>query len=217
MFAALTGLITYREQVAELLAWLSHDFSPDHPYMPYPLSPGVPGGPQPWLLGSSPASAVLAGQLGMRYCFAAFLNPDDAPSVLSIYRSSFRGDGAPYAMMAVSAVCATADSEADLLRAGAELHAHRAATRDPDVDLPLPTPERALAELGRAPAPVSVSSGDWPRHLSGSPSRLREQLAAITAESGADELMICDLIGDHTARLRSYALLAQTVRPVPAS
>jgi luciferase family oxidoreductase group 1 len=211
--AATTALIAYREQLAELLAWLSHDFPPEHPYARYPLSPGVAGGPQPWLLGSSPASAVLAGQLGMRYCFAAFLNPRDAPSVLSIYRSAFRpsfGGAVPYAMLAVSAVCAPTDEEADLLRAGAELHARRVADRDPAVDLPLATPARALAELGHAPEPVTVKPGYWPRHLSGSPERMREQFALICAESGAQELMICDLVGDHAARLRSYELLAQS-------
>lgn len=227
MFAALaatTALIRYREQLAELLAWLEHDFEPEHPYALYPLSPGVAGGPQPWLLGSSPASAVLAGQLGLRYCFAAFLNPHDAPSVLSIYRSAFRaagagpagGSAAPYAMLAVSAVCAPTDEEADLLRAGAELHARRVADRDPAVDLPLPVPARALAELGCPPAPVTVEPGNWPRHLSGSPGRIREQLELICAETGAEELMICDLIGDHAARLRSYELLAEALRPVPA-
>jgi luciferase family oxidoreductase group 1 len=224
MFAALaetTALMTYREQLAELLAWLEHDFEPEHPYARYPLSPGVAGGPEPWLLGSSTASAVLAGQLGMRYCFAAFLNPHDAPSVLSIYRSAFREAGlegaptGPYAMLAVSAVCAPTDEEADLLRAGAELHARRVADRDPAVDLPLPAPAQALAELGHAPAPVTVEPGNWPRHLSGSRERIREQLAAISAETGAEELMICDLVGDHAARLRSYELLAEALRPVP--
>jgi luciferase family oxidoreductase group 1 len=226
MFAALaatTALMAYTEQLAELLAWLEHDFEPEHPYAPFPLSPGVAGGPQPWLLGSSPASAVLAGPLGMRYCFAAFLNPRDAPSVLSIYRSAFRDGGredaaaAPYAMLAVSAVCAPTDEEADLLRAGAELHTRRVADRDPAVDLPLAFPAGALAELGRAPAAVTVEPGSWPRHLSGSPERMREQLAMITAESGADELMICDLIGDPAARMRSYDLLAGALRRVPAS
>jgi len=224
MFAALaatTSLMRYREQLAELLAWLEHDFEPEHPYASYPLSPRVAGGPQPWLLGSSPASAVLAGQLGLRYCFAAFLNPRDAPTAVSIYRSAFREAGhagapaAPQAMLAVSAACAPTDEEADLLRAGAELHARRVADRDPAVDMPLPTPARALAELGHAPAPVTVEPGNWPRHLSGSPERMREQLAVISAETGAEELMICDLIGDHAARLRSYELLAEALRPVP--
>ena len=132
--AAATALMGYRDQLAELLAWLAHDFEPEHPYAPYPLSPGVTGGPQPWLLGSSPESAVLAGQLGMRYCFAAFLSPQDAPTVLSIYQSAFRAAQtadlpAPCAMLAVSAACAPTDKEANLLRAGAELHARRIAAR----------------------------------------------------------------------------------------
>jgi luciferase family oxidoreductase group 1 len=220
--AAATALMTYREQLAELLAWLGHDFEPEHHYAPYPLSPGVAGGPQPWLLGSSTASAVLAGQLGMRYCFAAFLNPHDAPTVLSVYRSAFRAAGtadAPvtsHAMLAVSAVCAPTGREADLLRAGAELHARRVAASDSAVDMPMPLPEQALAELGHPPTPVTVERDRWPRHLSGSPEWLHEQLVMISAQSGADELMICDLVGDHAARLRSYELLAEVLRPVPA-
>jgi luciferase family oxidoreductase group 1 len=224
--AATTALMAYREQLAELLAWLGHDFEPEHPYAGYPLCPGVTGGPQPWLLGSTAASAVLAGQLGMRYCFAAFLNSRDAPTVLSIYRSAFRAAGTgdtgntgntgdapdqPYAMLAVSAACA------HLLRSGAELHARRVAARDPAVDLPLPAPWQALAELGGPPPPADLTPGRWPCHLSGSPDRLAGQLARISAQSGADELMICDLIGDHAARLRSYELLAGALRAVPAS
>lgn len=220
MFAALSStmaLMSYREQVAELLAWLEHDFPPGHPYDDYPMSPGVVGGPQPWLLGSSATSAALAGQLGLPYCFAAFLQPEVAPTVLDIYRTAFeprsttRGDEAltvPHAMLAVSAVCAPTDEEADLLRAGAEVHARRLADGDPAVDLPLPTPEQALAVLGRAPEPVELTPANWPRHLSGSPERMRELLGQIGKESGADELMICDLIGDHEPRLRSYELLA---------
>jgi alkanesulfonate monooxygenase SsuD/methylene tetrahydromethanopterin reductase-like flavin-dependent oxidoreductase (luciferase family) len=117
-------------------------------------------------------------------------------------------------MLAVSAVCAPTDEEADLLRAGAELHARRVAHRDPAVDLPLPIPIQALAELGRGPASTAVEPGNWPRHLSGSPESMEQMLTTISQESGADELMICDLIGDHAARMRSYELLAEALRLV---
>jgi alkanesulfonate monooxygenase SsuD/methylene tetrahydromethanopterin reductase-like flavin-dependent oxidoreductase (luciferase family) len=29
----------------------------------------------PWVLGSSPSSAAIAGDLGLRFCFAAFIRP----------------------------------------------------------------------------------------------------------------------------------------------
>ena len=38
--------------------------------------PGRPELPVPWLLGSSPQSAIWAGELGLRYAFADFINPN---------------------------------------------------------------------------------------------------------------------------------------------
>ena len=39
---------------------------------------GVAGRPEPWILGATPVSAFVAARFGMRYCFAAFLNPAEA-------------------------------------------------------------------------------------------------------------------------------------------
>ena len=40
--------------------------------------PGAPHQPEIWLLGSSPQSAIWAGQLGLPYAFADFINPEGA-------------------------------------------------------------------------------------------------------------------------------------------
>ena len=40
--------------------------------------PGLPERPEPWLLGRSQQSAVWAGELGLPYAFADFINPDGA-------------------------------------------------------------------------------------------------------------------------------------------
>jgi alkanesulfonate monooxygenase SsuD/methylene tetrahydromethanopterin reductase-like flavin-dependent oxidoreductase (luciferase family) len=45
----------------------------------------------------------------------------------------------------------------------------------------------------------------------GSPATLRRELAAFLAETGADELIVASAIYDHTARLRSYELLADAL------
>ncbi len=56
----------FPEQLNELLGYLSN---PDS---------GSPDGPQIWLLGSSPQSAIWAAELGLSYCFADFINPEGA-------------------------------------------------------------------------------------------------------------------------------------------
>jgi alkanesulfonate monooxygenase SsuD/methylene tetrahydromethanopterin reductase-like flavin-dependent oxidoreductase (luciferase family) len=43
----------------------------------------------------------------------------------------------------------------------------------------------------------------------GSPTTVREQIAAFIERTGADELMITSNIFDHQARLRSYEIASQ--------
>ncbi len=50
--------------------------------------PGGRSAPEPWLLGSSPQSAIWAAQLGMRYSFADFINPGGA-EIAQLYRDKF--------------------------------------------------------------------------------------------------------------------------------
>ena len=69
----------FPEQLAELLAHLEDRLPPDHPFARLPASlPGRPESPVPWLLGSSPQSAIWAAELGLPYAFADFINPRGA-------------------------------------------------------------------------------------------------------------------------------------------
>ena len=55
----------FPEQLAELLAYLEDDLPADHAFARLARSlPGRPEAPEPWLLGSSPQSAIWAAQLG---------------------------------------------------------------------------------------------------------------------------------------------------------
>jgi alkanesulfonate monooxygenase SsuD/methylene tetrahydromethanopterin reductase-like flavin-dependent oxidoreductase (luciferase family) len=47
------------------------------------------------------------------------------------------------------------------------------------------------------------------RSIVGSPATVRAGLAALVAETGADELMIVSDVYDHAARLRSFELIAE--------
>ena len=81
----------FPEQLTELLALLEDRVPPNHPFARHARThPGLPERPEPWLLGSSPQSAIWAGELGLPYAIADFINPGGA-EIAASYRSRFVG------------------------------------------------------------------------------------------------------------------------------
>src|SRR5207245_2768513 len=79
----------FPQQLAELLAYLEDKLPDDHPFQRLAATlPGRPELPAPWLLGSSPQSAIWAAQLGLPYAFADFINPGGA-EIAGAYRERF--------------------------------------------------------------------------------------------------------------------------------
>src|ERR671912_1685174 len=105
----------FPEQLAELLAYLDDRLPPDHPFVRLGKSlPGLPEKPEPWLLGSSPQSAIWAAELGLPYAFADFINPRGA-SIAETYRGSFMDSErlmSPEQAVAVWAIAADSEQEA---------------------------------------------------------------------------------------------------------
>jgi luciferase family oxidoreductase group 1 len=202
----------YEDRVVELLHWFD-GFDDDHPFAKVPFFEGVFGRPEPWILGSSPSSAVVAARLGLAYCFAAFLNPAAAQISLATCRREFRpspfraGLAKPYSMLGVNVVCAETEREALRVQAAGELVRRLAeAGRLPNG---VPSAADAIDQLGGPPEPTRYVPGSWPRSVAAAPSRLRELLDAMVAEVQADELIIQDLIGTPSDRLASYRLIAE--------
>ena len=80
--------------------------------------PGRGDEPAIWLLGSSDFSARLAGMLGLPFSFAHHFSSANTDLALDLYRREFRPSrwlDEPYAMVAVSAVCAETDERAEWL------------------------------------------------------------------------------------------------------
>jgi luciferase family oxidoreductase group 1 len=202
----------YEGQVVELLHWFD-GFDDDQPFAKVPFFEGVAGRPEPWILGSSPSSAVVAARLGLAYCFAAFLNPAAAQMSLATYRREFRlspfraGLAEPYSMLGVNVVCGETETEALRVQAAGEIVRRLAGAGY----LPngVPSAAAAIDQLGGRPEPTRYVPGSWPRSLAAAPARLRELLEAMVAEVEADELIIQDLIGAPSDRLASYRLIAE--------
>jgi luciferase family oxidoreductase group 1 len=199
----------FPNQLAELIGYLEDTLPPDHPFAAYAQTlPGLPHVPEPWVLGSSPDSAGFAGDLGLPYCFADFISATGA-RIAAEYRARFTprhaGD-APHVMTAVWTVVAETDAEAQRLAAPARMmFAHLLAGRSiavPDVDT-------ALAWLSDRPELSQPRTGR--RVVAGSPETVRAGLAAVATEYGADEVMLVNILHDHEARRRSYALAMQAM------
>lgn len=160
-----------------------------------------------YLLGSSLYGARLSAALGLPYAFASHFAPDALDEALAIYRREFQPSSQclrPHAIVAANLFLAETDEEAEFLFTGLQQQF---------VNLLRGRP-------GRVPPPVESMAGRWSlaeetqarrmtRYaLVGGPERVRRQLAAILAQTRADELMVTAMMFDPQARLRSFALFA---------
>jgi luciferase family oxidoreductase group 1 len=199
----------FPEQLIELLGFLHRGFAPRHPFSRIKVSPDMPGSPTVWLLGSSLWSAAAAAQLGLPYAFAHFIAPQPTRTALEHYRAQFQPSRyltEPQAIVALGVVCAPTDEEAERLSTSVRLMGRRLRLGDLR---PVPTVEEAERELvlpGSAPA---EEPSEWPRHVYGSPTRVREKLEQMAHALQIKELMIVTIVHDHAARVRSYELLAR--------
>lgn len=214
----------HQQQILETLAWLYEAFPEDHPFKGHPLMTSVPEVPQTWLLGSSPNGSNLAAGLGIGYTFAGFINPAGAAPALRQYRKVFAPQGfgleAPRAILAVNV--AVGDTTADglhLANSPKGFYARLSRAGREAGSVMVPTPDEAAREMSQAEKdqPTGIVNGQWPRFVAGSPDDVRATLEQMIAESGADEVMIQDLIAEPEARRHSHELLAQAFGLTPRS
>lgn len=198
----------FLERLQELLLWESGAFPESHPFAKLHVMPSDAPLPPIWLLGSSDYSAHLAGRIGVGYSFASHFSDHDAVEPMLAYRTAFEPGGAlsePYSIIAVAAIVAGTDEEADRLSLTYDLNGLRRAR---GVLAPLSSPEEAAAhpwtEQERAFAAQRRG-----RLFVGAPQTVAPQLKEFASATKADEIMVTSSIFDFDARVRSYELLME--------
>ena len=192
----------FPNNLAEILAYYGDGMPADHPFAS--LKDTLPGrAPEVWLLGSSSDSAQWAGEAGLPYCIADFINSEAVP-LADIYRRSFRSSrmrATPYLMVATWTIAAETHARAEQLSLpSAMMFAHLIRGEL----IAVPSVEKAgawVAQHGNASAKR--------RRCIGTPAEVRAQLDAVAADYGADEMMLVNILPDHAARVHSYELIAQ--------
>jgi luciferase family oxidoreductase group 1 len=190
--------------LAELLAYLGDGLPEDHPFATLKDTLPTGGGViEPWLLGSSTDSAAWAAETGLPYCIADFINSDGSP-LADIYKRHFRPSrwlDKPYLMVATWAIAADSRGDAQRLALPAQMmfaHLIRGEL------IPVPSVDKAEA-WAKEQAPPSRNR----RTVLGSASEVRAELNQVASDFGADEMMLVNIMSDHSARRRSYELIAQ--------
>jgi len=195
----------FSDHLVELLAYLDDSLPAKHPFSHLARTlPGLPERPEPWLLGSSPQSGLWAAQIGLPYTFADFIQPSGA-AVATRYREQFTPSGwsaGPRVTVAVSALCAESDEEAERLAASSRM-AFTLFRRGELIAVP--PVEKALRFL----AEEGITGSPGRRSIVGGPARVREGIEAVAREYGAEEVMIVTITHEHAARRRSYELIAE--------
>jgi alkanesulfonate monooxygenase SsuD/methylene tetrahydromethanopterin reductase-like flavin-dependent oxidoreductase (luciferase family) len=127
---------------------------------------------------------------------------------MTSYRAHFKPSPAlakPHAILAVAAVAADSDAEAERLATTIDLNYVR---RQKGEHLPLASPEEAAA-YDYSPIDRERIRQNRARVFAGAPATVLARLAPLLAATQADEVMITTMIYDHAARRHSYELLAQ--------
>jgi luciferase family oxidoreductase group 1 len=171
-------------------------------------TPGEGDMPAIWLLGSSGYSAQVAGLLGLPFSFAHHFSSANTLPALQLYRENFRPSqwlDQPYAMVAVSVICAETDERARWLAGPAMLSFLRLRQGRP-------------ARLARPDDAAAFPYTDVEREVAlerltgqalGAPATVHKQLSELVSRTAADELMITTMVYDVADRVRSYELVAE--------
>jgi luciferase family oxidoreductase group 1 len=197
----------FPDDVVELQALLA----PSQPGQRLNAIPGAGTNVPLWILGSSLFGAQLAAVLGLPYAFASHFAPDALLPALDIYRRRFQPSAQldkPYAMPALQVVAADTDAEARRLftstqQAFANMHRNARGPLPPPID----DIETYWTQAEKLQASHMLS-----RAVVGGPETVRAGLKAFIADTAADEVMVAAMIYDHTARLRSFDIVAEVMR-----
>jgi len=194
----------FPNDVMEVLGYLG-------PYDPTARVRAIPGeGMQVpvWLLGSSTYSAQLAAILGLPFAFASHFAPAHLHEALHLYRTHFRPSQhlqEPYTLACVNVIAAEEQSDAEKMAASFRaliLGLLRNMRR------PLQSPDAATSE-----GPFSDAENaaiDQMAHYTfvGNAPTVQKGLQAFVDQTGIDEIMVASHIFEHSAKLKSYELIA---------
>ncbi|HEY6389318.1 MAG TPA: MsnO8 family LLM class oxidoreductase [Candidatus Acidoferrum sp.] len=160
-----------------------------------------------WVLGSSLFSAQLAAELGLPFAFASHFAPADMMQALQLYRTQFKPSRQldhPYAMLGLNVIVAETGAQARCLFSSVQ-QAITNLRRGTPGQIPPP-----IDDIDSYWSPAEKASAGMTLLVSAvvSPETVERGVLKFIEVTQPDEIMTTAHIYDHSARLRSFELLA---------
>lgn len=201
----------FPDALDELNHFLYGTFSADHMYHKVALTAQSHTPPQPWLLGTSERSGMLAAKKGMPYVFGHFMSQSDGPAIVEKYKQQFvPNDPASKskAIAAVSVICADTTKKAEEMAWSSYLWKVKQDKVHSDNKVPSVQEAKQYAyEKDDLKAIEDMKK----KMIIGSPSEVKEQLMDLKRLYGVEEIMIVTITHEYEDRLRSYELIAKEI------
>lgn len=206
--AAMSG-DDYPQLLAEMLAYEDGDFPEDHPFRRITVVPADVALPPIWLLGSSAFSGELAARIGLRFAFAAHINPSAAVDVMKDYRRAFSPSpyrATPSSILTVSVVVGETEEHAADLHKIVQVGMAHLLTGKPGR---MPTLEQARAYTF-TPNEAQRVATMAPNAFVGTAETVAGLVNRFAEACEADEVMITTMLANPADRLRTIEAFAPT-------
>ena len=196
------------EAIDELLAWLGPG-SDARPFAGTSASPSLPESAEPWILGTSPASATYAGKRGLPYTFGGFLDPRALVETLGAYHRAFQPSpwlDRPRVNLAWYVQAAESEEEAQRLTSSSEHWFVETLLRGQNPRFQAPETLRGATYSMMEKMAIQMRRSFA---ILGTGAQVYDQLMALQRKYHVDELTLVTICFDPEARRASYRLIAE--------
>ena len=195
----------YPDLVDELVHFLNQSFSADNMFHKIAPTPIPEIAPEPWLLGTSDKSAIMAAEKGLPFVFGHFMSNQNGPEILQNYYKEYTGKN-PKAFVTVSVICAETTEEAEELALSNALFK---VLQDKGESLGGVPSMEDVKDYSFSKEELQTIEELQKRHIVGNPLQVKGKLEEIANLYNVDEVMIVTITHSYKAREKSYELLAK--------
>lgn len=192
----------------DLLHFINDDHPEDNEFAKISAAPLPAHAPEPWLLGTSRKSAMLAAEYGMSYAFGLFMSDKDASDILQSYSEAFKPGRSqhPHTILTVMAICAETTERAEEIALSSQIWSIQRGKGEGLAGVP------SIGDAKRyklSDTEKESLENMKKKMIIGNQEQVKQRLLELQDRYNADEIMIVTITYSPEDRIKSYELIAQ--------